>query len=47
MGGRPRAKFQGVVAPNEIPFGAAGSPEQTALAAYEKTFGIRQVDAYT
>lgn len=45
--GRPRAKFQGVIAPNDIPFGSADSPEQTALATYEKTFGIRQIDAYT
>ncbi|MFJ8307787.1 MULTISPECIES: hypothetical protein [unclassified Streptomyces] len=47
VGGRPRAKFQGVVTPNEIPFGSAAAPEQAALAAYEKTFGIRQIDAYT
>ncbi|WP_330457352.1 hypothetical protein OIB37_10845 [Streptomyces sp. NBC_00820] len=46
VGGRPRAKFQGVVLPNEAPFGA-GSAEQTALEAYEKTYGIPQVDAYT
>ncbi|MER5885227.1 hypothetical protein ABT160_15470 [Streptomyces sp. NPDC001941] len=44
--GRPRAKFQGVVLPNEAPFGT-GSAEQTALEAYEKTYGIRQIDAYT
>lgn len=44
--GRPRAKYQGVVLPNEDPFGA-GSPEMAALAAYETSFGIRQVDAYT
>ncbi|MEU5419110.1 hypothetical protein ACH4UT_11510 [Streptomyces sp. NPDC020799] len=44
--GRPRAKFQGVVLPNDSPFGA-NSPEMTALASYEKRFGIRQVDAYT
>ncbi|MET7284909.1 hypothetical protein [Streptomyces sp. NPDC005573] len=44
--GRPRAKYQGVVLPNEAPFGA-GSAEQTALEAYEKTYGIPQVDAYT
>ncbi|MFF0743293.1 hypothetical protein ACFYVL_23165 [Streptomyces sp. NPDC004111] len=44
--GRPRAKFQGVVLPNEAPFGA-DSAESAALVAYEKTFGIRQVDAYT
>ncbi|MFD3323961.1 hypothetical protein [Streptomyces sp. NPDC058701] len=44
--GRPRAKFQGVVLPNENPFGE-GSAEMAALAAYETTYGIRQVDAYT
>ncbi|MFF1413346.1 hypothetical protein ACFVX6_26825 [Streptomyces sp. NPDC058289] len=44
--GRPRAKFQSVVLPNEDPFGA-GSAEMAALAAYETTYGIRQVDAYT
>ncbi|QMV12293.1 hypothetical protein GJU35_13225 [Streptomyces lincolnensis] len=44
--GRPRAKFQGVVLPNEAPFGA-GSAEQTALESYETTYGIPQVDAYT
>ncbi|MEV4436903.1 hypothetical protein [Streptomyces sp. NPDC049585] len=44
--GRTRAKFQGVVLPNDNPFGA-GSAEMTALADYEKRFGIRQVDAYT
>ncbi|MBD0837162.1 hypothetical protein [Streptomyces sp. TRM68416] len=46
VGGRPRAKFQGVVLPNEAPFGA-GSAEQSALEAYERTYGIPQVDAYT
>ncbi|MFE2309645.1 hypothetical protein [Streptomyces sp. NPDC059411] len=44
--GRPRAKFQGVVLPNENPFGA-GSAEMAALTAYETTYAIRQVDAYT
>ncbi|MEV7344322.1 hypothetical protein [Streptomyces sp. NPDC093544] len=44
--GRPRAKFQAVVLPNDNPFGA-GSAEMTALTAYEQTYGIRQVDAYT
>ncbi|MFD5101145.1 hypothetical protein [Streptomyces albidochromogenes] len=43
--GRPRAKYQGVVLPSAEPFGA-GSAESQALAAYEKSFGIRQVDAY-
>ncbi|MFI8187862.1 hypothetical protein ACIF8T_03495 [Streptomyces sp. NPDC085946] len=44
--GRPRAKYQGVVLPDEAPFGA-GSAEQAALEAYERTYGIPQVDAYT
>ncbi|MGR8010990.1 hypothetical protein [Streptomyces hypolithicus] len=44
--GRPRAKYQGVVLPTSGVFGA-GSPETAALTAYEKTFGIRQVDAYS
>ncbi|MET8956849.1 hypothetical protein ACWEO4_40815 [Streptomyces sp. NPDC004393] len=44
--GRPRAKFQAVVLPDDNPF-AAGSTEMTALAAYEQTYGIPQVDAYT
>ncbi|MDA5280044.1 hypothetical protein ACWGHM_16430 [Streptomyces sp. NPDC054904] len=44
--GRPRAKYQGVVLPNENPFGT-GSAEAAALASYETTYGIRQVDAYT
>lgn len=46
VNGSPRAKFQGVVLPNDNPFGT-GSSEMTALAAYEATFGIRQIDAYT
>ncbi|MFF7635665.1 hypothetical protein ACFZB9_21295 [Kitasatospora sp. NPDC008050] len=46
VNGAPRAKFQGVVLPNENPFGA-GSAEMTTLASYEATFGIRQIDAYT
>ncbi|MCX5242493.1 hypothetical protein OG824_45580 [Streptomyces prunicolor] len=44
--GTPRAKYQGVVLPNEAPFGTS-SAEQTALDAYETTYGIPQVDAYT
>ncbi|MFD5700593.1 hypothetical protein [Streptomyces lasiicapitis] len=44
--GRPRAKFQAVVLPHDNPFGA-GSPEMAALAAYERTYAIPQVDAYT
>ncbi|MDX2388499.1 hypothetical protein ACWGHM_31240 [Streptomyces sp. NPDC054904] len=44
--GRPRAKYQAVVLPNDNPF-AANSTEMTALAAYEQTYAIPQVDAYT
>ncbi|WP_225631155.1 hypothetical protein [Streptomyces solaniscabiei] len=44
--GRPRARFQAVVMPNDNPF-PAGSGEMAALAAYEKAYGIPQVDAYT
>ncbi|WP_030205752.1 hypothetical protein [Streptomyces bikiniensis] len=44
--GRPRAKYQGVVLPHETAFGP-DSAEHTALRAYERTFGIPQVDAYT
>nr|WP_307624081.1 hypothetical protein [Streptomyces sp. V3I7] len=46
VGGVPRAKYQGVILPDEAPFGA-GSAEQTALEAYERTYAIPQVDAYT
>ncbi|MFD7978089.1 hypothetical protein [Streptomyces sp. NPDC059071] len=44
--GRPRARYQGVVLPHEAVFGP-DSAEQAALVAYEKTYGIPQVDAYT
>ncbi|WP_414170009.1 hypothetical protein ACMATS_33255 [Streptoverticillium reticulum] len=44
--GRARAKYQGVVLPNDNPFGG-GSAEMAALADYEKRFGIRQADACT
>ncbi|MFD5161593.1 hypothetical protein ACFWMJ_26525 [Streptomyces hawaiiensis] len=44
--GRPRARFQAVVLPNDNPF-PAGSAEMAALAAYEQTYDIPQVDAYT
>lgn len=44
--GRPRAKYQAVVLPNDNPF-PANSPEMAALADYERTYGIPQVDAYT
>ncbi|MGW2564292.1 hypothetical protein ACWCXB_34840 [Streptomyces sp. NPDC001514] len=49
VSGRPRAKYQGVVLPNEAPFGtdSGGAAEQAALVAYEQAFGVRQVDAYT
>ncbi|MFG2641456.1 hypothetical protein ACGFYP_10870 [Streptomyces sp. NPDC048370] len=46
VSGRSRAKFQGVVLPHESAFGP-DSPEQAALTAYERTFRIPQVDAYT
>ncbi|MFD8203287.1 hypothetical protein [Streptomyces sp. NPDC059701] len=44
--GRPRARFQAVVLPNDNPF-PANSAEMSALVAYEKAYGIPQVDAYT
>ncbi|WP_256107011.1 hypothetical protein [Streptomyces sp. ODS05-4] len=44
--GRPRARFQAVVLPNDEPF-PAGSAEMAALVAYQKTYGVPQVDAYT
>ncbi|QGV77214.1 hypothetical protein [Streptomyces ficellus] len=44
--GRPRAKFQAVVLPNDAPF-AAGSGEMAALVSYERTYAVPQVDAYT
>ncbi|MFG2606331.1 hypothetical protein ACGFT2_22690 [Streptomyces sp. NPDC048514] len=44
--GRPRAKFQAVVLPNDNPF-TAGSTEMAALSAYEQVYAIPQVDAYT
>ncbi|KOX03336.1 hypothetical protein ADK65_07185 [Streptomyces sp. NRRL B-1140] len=44
--GRPRARFQAVVLPNDNPF-PAGSAEMAALAAYERTYNVPQVDAYT
>ncbi|MFF7892664.1 hypothetical protein ACFZDI_12355 [Streptomyces sp. NPDC007907] len=44
--GRPRAKFQAVVLPNDNPF-PAGSAEMAALTAYERTYDVPQVDAYT
>ncbi|MFJ9338637.1 hypothetical protein ACIRP0_05010 [Streptomyces sp. NPDC101733] len=44
--GRPRAKYQAVVLPNDNPF-ATGSAEMSALTAYEQAYAIPQVDAYT
>ncbi|MFE4867540.1 hypothetical protein [Streptomyces sp. NPDC056682] len=44
--GLPRAKFQAVVLPNDNPF-PTGSAEMAALAAYETSYAIPQVDAYT
>ncbi|MFE6225576.1 hypothetical protein [Streptomyces sp. NPDC057854] len=44
--GRPRARYQGVVLPHETAFGP-DSAEHAALQAYERAFGIPQVDAYT
>ncbi|MEU5365908.1 hypothetical protein ABZ354_20960 [Streptomyces sp. NPDC005925] len=44
--GRPRAKYQAVVLPNDNPF-PTGSAEMAALVAYEQTYAIPQVDAYT
>ncbi|MFF4522724.1 hypothetical protein [Streptomyces bluensis] len=44
--GRPRARFQAVVLPNDNPF-PAGSAEMAALTAYEQTYDVPQVDAYT
>ncbi|MGW0537317.1 hypothetical protein [Streptomyces sp. NPDC003032] len=46
VNGRARARFQAVVLPNDNPFGA-GSAELAALASYEQTYAIPQVDAYT
>ncbi|MEU0273728.1 hypothetical protein [Streptomyces sp. NPDC006307] len=44
--GRPRAKYQGVVLPDEAPQGLSAA-ERAALTAYERTYAIPQVDAYT
>lgn len=46
VGGTPRARYQGVVLPNEAPF-IPGSAEQSALETYERTYGIPQVAVYT
>jgi hypothetical protein len=44
LGGVRRAKFQGVILPNE---GAVTGAEATALADFEREFKVRQIDAYT
>ncbi|MFE9365261.1 hypothetical protein ACFYNN_21220 [Streptomyces sp. NPDC006978] len=44
--GRPRAKYQAVVLPNDNPF-RTGSAEMAAIVAYEQAYSIPQVDAYT
>jgi hypothetical protein len=44
VSGVRRAKFQGVIVPNE---GAVTGTEATALADFEREFKIRQIDAYT
>ncbi|MFF3286838.1 hypothetical protein [Streptomyces sp. NPDC003023] len=44
--GRPRARYQAVVLPSDSPPGLAAA-ELGALGAYEKSFAIPQVDAYT
>ncbi|OLB78487.1 MAG: hypothetical protein AUI14_13105 [Actinobacteria bacterium 13_2_20CM_2_71_6] len=44
VGGVERAKYQAVVLPNDNPF--TDPAELTALADYERHFGIRQVDSY-
>ncbi|KUH39367.1 MULTISPECIES: hypothetical protein [Streptomyces] len=44
--GRPRARFQGVILPNEAPAGL-GAAERAALADYRRAYAIPQVDAYT
>jgi hypothetical protein len=44
VGGVARAKYQGIIAPNE---NAVTGAEATVLAAYEKQFGVREIDAYT
>ncbi|MEV4513546.1 hypothetical protein AB0K00_31835 [Dactylosporangium sp. NPDC049525] len=44
VSGVRRAKFQGVIVPNES---AVTGTEATALAAFEREFKIRQIDAYT
>jgi hypothetical protein len=44
-GGKRGGNFDGIVLPGAAPTGLSGA-EMSALAAYERTFGVRQVDAY-
>ncbi|WP_432985157.1 hypothetical protein [Dactylosporangium sp. CA-233914] len=44
VGGVRRAKYQGVIVPNE---GSVTGAEAAALAGFEREFKIRQIDAYT
>ncbi|MCP2165538.1 hypothetical protein [Goodfellowiella coeruleoviolacea] len=46
VNGEPRGRFQAVVVPNDAPSGLQ-SDERLALQAYEKSFHIRQVLAYS
>src|SRR5436190_18306919 len=43
--GTPHAHFQGVVLPNAYPAGMSAD-ELTALAAFERSFSVRQIDGY-
>src|SRR5689334_21102882 len=43
--GTPHAHFQGVVLPNAAPFGLADT-ELSTLAAFERSFSLRQLDGY-
>ncbi|MGC9671069.1 hypothetical protein ACNTMW_31555 [Planosporangium sp. 12N6] len=43
--GTPHARFQGVVLPGDAPSGLSAA-EQSALATFEQSFNVRQVDGY-
>ncbi|HEX3792078.1 MAG TPA: hypothetical protein VHW44_29720 [Pseudonocardiaceae bacterium] len=45
VGAVPRARFEGVVLPNQAPT-QLSADELTALTYYEQQFGVRQVDSY-
>jgi hypothetical protein len=45
-GGRVGGNFDGIVLPGVAPRGLSGA-EESALARYERTFGVRELDAYT